>query len=409
MISAFSSGDVMDKPGGEYIDQFLSKPVSPSHLFDAVMAAFGVATESVKRKLDSQQFDMETLRPVQGAEILLVEDNEINQQVASEILELAGFYVDIANHGQEALDMLEDKAYDCVLMDVQMPVMDGFTATGKIRENSRFTDLPVLAMTANATLEDRDRSIKAGMNEHIAKPIRPQILFEALLKWIPHGERELPETLQTADAVQEQPDLPDLPGIDTVEGVDRFGGNVKSYVKLLNKFAENQADAIAVISGALQSGDKESAVRHAHTLKGVGGNIGATDLQGLALKLESAIIDDADDQTSSLLAETGIELDRVIKLIDGMQVDKTSGSTADLKEFPADLVPQLRDLLARLEEYDSAAEDVLLEILDHAEGTPVHDKLKRIEKQISQYDLEGAAAELHPIIEEIAQAGSDHG
>ncbi len=408
MISAFSSGDIMDKPGGEFIDQFLSKPVSPSHLFDAVMAAFGVASKGSKRQTGGQQFDMEALRPVQGAQILLVEDNEINQQVASEILELAGFYVDIANHGQEALDMLEKKAYECVLMDVQMPVMDGFTATGKIRENSNYDDLPVLAMTANATLEDRDRSLEAGMNEHIAKPIRPQILFEALLKWIPHGERELPDTMQAADADQEQPGLPDLPGIDTVDGVERFGGNVKSYIKLLFKFAENQADAIVEMSGALESGDKDLAIRFAHTLKGVGGNIGATDLQGLASKLESAIIDDADDQTNSLLADTGIELGRVIKLIDGMQAGKTPGGAAESKELPADLVPQLQGLLSKLEEYDSEAEDVLFEILDKVEGTPVHGQLKGIKKQISQYDLEGAAEELQPIIEQI-QAEIDRG
>ena len=408
MISAFSSGDVMDKPGGEYIDQFLSKPVSPSHLFDAVMAAFGVATEGVKRTLGSQQFDMETLRPVQGAVILLVEDNEINQQVASEILEQAGFYVDIANHGQEALDMLESKAYDCVLMDVQMPVMDGYTATGKIRENSSYDNLPVLAMTANATLEDRDRSLKAGMNEHIAKPIRPQILFEALLKWIPHGEREIPETLWVEGAAQERPALPDLPGVDTVDGVERFGGNVKSYIKLLQKFSENQADAITVMTGALQSGDKKSAVRHAHTLKGVSGNIGATDLQGLASILETAIKDDADEQTNSLLADTGTELVRVIKLIDGLTAKKTLEGTAGSKELPSDLVPQLQDLLAKLEEYDSAAEDMLFEILDKVEGTPVYDMLTGIKKQVSQYDLEGAAEELQPIIERI-QAGNDYG
>jgi len=301
-------------------------------------------------------------------------------------------------------------------MDVQMPVMDGYTATGKIREDSRFTDLPVLAMTANATLEDRDRSLEAGMNEHIAKPgmnehiakpIRPQILFEALLKWIPHGERELPETLQITDAVQQQPDLPDLPGIDTVDGVERFGGNVKSYIKLLHKFAENQADAISEMTVALQSGDKELAVRLAHTLKGVGGNIGATDLQELGLKLESAIIDDADEQISPLVEETGIELDRIIKLIAGMNAKKTSGSTADVKELPADLVPQLQDLMAKLEEYDSAAEDVLFDILDKVEGTPVHGKLKGIKKLISQYDLEGAAEELQPVIEQF-QAEMDH-
>jgi PAS domain S-box-containing protein len=174
LISAYSSGDVMDKPGGEFIDQFLPKPVSPSHLFDAVMVAFGVATEGDRRKKAGREFDLQTLRPVQGAHILLVEDNEINQQVASEILEQAGFFVDIANHGQEALARLETDDYDCVLMDVQMPVMDGFTATGKIREQECYTDLPVLAMTANATVEDRNKSLAAGMNEHIAKPINPQ-------------------------------------------------------------------------------------------------------------------------------------------------------------------------------------------------------------------------------------------
>jgi len=409
MISAFSSGDVMDKPGGEHIDQFLSKPVSPSHLFDAVMAAFGVATDGVKRTLGSQQFDMATLRPVQGAEILLVEDNEINQQVASEILEQAGFYVDIANHGQEALDMLESKAYDCVLMDVQMPVMDGYTATGKIRENSRYSDLPVLAMTANATLEDRERSLEAGMNEHIAKPIRPQILFEALLKWISHGERDIPETLWTEESVREHPALPDLPGIDTAEGVERFGGNVKSYIKLLQKFSENQADAISQMTGALQAADKDLAVRLAHTLKGVSGSIGATGLQELATSLETAIKDDADDQTNSLLADTGTELGRVIKLIEGIKAKKATLDTPDSKELPADLVPQLQDLLAKLEEYDSAAEDVLFEILDKVEGTPIYELLTGIKKQISQYDLEGAAEELQPIIEQIGQAGDDHG
>jgi HPt (histidine-containing phosphotransfer) domain-containing protein len=183
---------------------------------------------------------------------------------------------------------------------------------------------------------------------------------------------------------------------------------VKSYIKLLQKFSENQADAISQMTGALQSGDKELAVRLAHTLKGVSGSIGAAGLQGLATKLESAIKDSADDQSNSLLADTGTELDRVIKLIDAIKAKKTSHGTTDSKVPPAELVPQLQDLLARLEEYDSAAEDVLFEILDKVEGTPVYDMLTGIQKQISQYDLEGAAEELQPIIEQI-QAGNDHG
>jgi PAS domain S-box-containing protein len=407
LVSAFSAGDVMSKPGSEHIDQFLSKPVSPSNLFDAIMGAFGVEVEGSKRKLGGSQFDIDTLRPVQGAQILLVEDNELNQQVASEILELSGFYVDIANHGQEALDMLKIKSYDCLLMDVQMPVMDGFTATEKIRENTAYADLPILAMTANATLEDRDRSLAAGMNEHIAKPIRPQILFEALLKWIPHAERTLPDTLQSADSIQDHPELPELPGIDTKDGLERMGGNVGSYIKLLNKFAENQADAISNITGAVDSGDQEAAIRHAHTLKGVSGNVGANGLQELAGRLESSYIDSLDAEVTPLLEEIETELTRIIGLIDGISGLQPSSEPTESKDLPEDLMEDLQGLIDKLEEYDSSAEDVLFEILKKVEGTPVHGMLTIIMKKIGQYDLEGAAEELQPLIEQIKNTGNE--
>jgi polar amino acid transport system substrate-binding protein len=403
MISAFSSGDVMDKPGGQYIDQFLSKPVSPSHLFDAVMAAFGVATERKSHDRSSgRKFDTGTLRPVQGAEILLVEDNEINQQVAGELLEQAGFHVDIANHGLEAIEKLQVKLYDCVLMDVQMPVMDGYTAVRELRKNERFSDLPVLAMTANATVEDRQMSLDAGMNDHIAKPINPQVLFEALFKWIPHGERELPEGLREAESTADMPALPELPGIDVEGGLERLGGNVKSYLRLLGKFADNQANAIGEISRAFADGDGEKSVRLAHTLKGVGGSIGAVALQALATKLESALKADQLSLPEDLLAGTRIELDRVIGMIRDT-AGSSESSRAATAELPRDLVPRLHELMAKLEEYDSEAEDLLLAILDSVEGNDVHGMLQGVKKQISQYDLEAAAAELTPLIEQIAE------
>ena len=405
MVSAFSSGDVIDKPGGEFIDQFLSKPVSPSHLFDAVMVAFGVRTQDSHRKVRSDEFDMQTLRPVQGALILLVEDNEINQQVASEILEQAGFHVDIANHGQEALDMLEDKEYDCVLMDVQMPVMDGYTATGKIREDTRFRDLPVLAMTANATLEDRERSLESGMNEHIAKPIRPQILFTALLKWIKHAQRELPANLNQATSTEDQPDLPPLPGIDTEDGINRLGGNVKSYVNLLKKFADNQAGATDRIIDAIEDGDREQAVRLAHTLKGVSGNIGAGKLQALALNLETLLETDSGEDAKPFLTDAGAELTRLIKMIEDIDSAPKGDHPTGTPSLPPDLDARLKELLSKLEDYDSAAEEVLQEILDAVSGTAVHDDLQGIRKLVSQYDLEAAAESLKPIIEETKKLG----
>ncbi len=406
LVSAFSSGDVVDKPGGEYIDQFLSKPVSPSHLFDSIMVAFGVKAEGTRRALDSDQFDMESLRPVQGAKLLLVEDNEINQQVASEILEQAGFFVDVAVHGQDALDMLDKTAYDCVLMDVQMPVMDGYTATGKIRANPHLKGLPVLAMTANATLEDRERSLKAGMNEHIAKPIRPQILFGALLKWIEHGKRELPESPLSLELAQDQADLPELEGIDTLGGVSRLGGNVRSYINLLQKFAENQADVISKITTAIKSGVQDEAIRYAHTLKGVSGNIGADELLKSASDLEAAIKDGANEQIDQLIEITGFEMARVLGLIESMDSQSATASAIAPGKLPEDINEQLQTLMNKLEEYDSAAEDVLLDILDKVVGTTVHDQLMGIRKQIGQYDLEAAAESLKPLIEQIEKIGN---
>ena len=396
LVSAYSSGDVMDKPGGEFIDQFLAKPVNPSHLFDAIMAAFGIATEGDRRKKAGREFDLETLRPVQGAHILLVEDNEINQQVASEILEQAGFFVDIANHGQEALDRLESHAFDCVLMDVQMPVMDGFTATGKIREQERYADLPVLAMTANATVEDRGKSLAAGMNEHIVKPINPQLLFEALLRWIPHAERELPEI---SDIEHPSESIPEIPGLDAAAGIQRIGGNVGAYRKLLAKFAENQADALEELRAALADGDQELSVRIAHTLKGVSGSIGADALHEAAAELESALKQATESLPEDLLAQTESALTAVLLPIQALVTDGGKSSSTP-GELPDDLGEQLQTLSELLDEYDTEAGDKLDSLLQMVEGTELHHELNGIRFLLDQYDFEGAAEKLAPLLEQ---------
>ena len=383
MVSAFSSGEVTDKPGGEYIDQFLAKPITASHLYDAVMEVFGLQSGEISRSRSTTgQMDMEELRPVQGAEILLVEDNEINQQVARELLEQAGFRVDVADHGQKALEMLEPKAYDCVLMDVQMPVMDGFTATSRIREQDRFRDLPVLAMTANATVEDREKALGAGMNDHIAKPINPNALFRALLKWIEHRERDLSElpASKASETTESEDALPDLPGIDTEAGIARMGGNVRSYRKLLEKFVDNQADAMDQIELAMSEGDSEKSVRLAHTLKGVGGAIGASSLQHSAAKLESALLENTGDSCEILLKETRQELDAVVVTIRSICPDEDETAQHGTGELPADLVPQMDQLLEKLDEYDSSAGDLLENILGQIVGTDFHQPSARPEE-----------------------------
>jgi CheY-like chemotaxis protein len=381
------------------VEAVLTKPVTPSHLFDTVMQIFGKeVVESVRSRRQRQEFDMQSLRPVQGARVLLVEDNEINQQVASELLEQAGFLVEIADHGQEALAKLAPGRFDCVLMDVQMPVMDGYTATRRIREDGRYENLPVLAMTANATLEDRRMAADAGMNAHIAKPIDPRTLFSALLEWIEHGERELPEPRNTQGLEAEaQEPLPDLPGIDTRAGLSRVGGNVRSYRKLLEKFVGNQAGAITDIRAALDERDDERSVRLAHTLKGVAGTVGASALQQSAAQLEAALKGQSEAAPEALISETGIELDRVLSAIQAVAGAEpvSAGGGGDV---PADFSPRLQGLLEKLEQYDSEADDVLEEILGQVVGTPVADPLRALKKRVGQYDFEGAAEDLKRLV-----------
>ena len=400
LVTAYGKTDITSREGAEFVDMVLGKPVSPSHLFDAVMEAFGQeVTKSASHRTGGEMTD-EELRPIQGAHLLVVEDNEINQQVAMELLEQARLRVDIANHGREAIDMLQSGRYDGVLMDMQMPVMDGLTATSEIRKQDQFKSLPILAMTANASAEDRARCEAAGMNDHIAKPIIPRVLFEALLRWIPHAERPLPD-LPDEDVVatSAQAVLPKIPGIDTVSGVQRIGGNIASYRKLLQKFAANQAGAPDEIRAALAESDHERSARLAHTLKGVSGSIGATAVQRAAAKLETALKDAPDVLPEELLAETETALAAILRPIQAMTAGDAA-STDDNAEPPAELGQRLRELNSLLEEYDTEATDLLDEILGQAKGADVYPTLLEIRGQLDQYNFEGAAKLLAPIIEQ---------
>lgn len=296
--------------------------------------------------------------------------------------------------------MLEPGQYDAVLMDMQMPVMDGLTATTEIRKDERFKDLPILAMTANATAEDRARCEAAGMNDHIAKPIVPRVLFDALLRWVPHGERELPD-LPDGDAMTESTGeaLPEIPGIDTFTGVERIGGNVAAYRRLLAKFAENQADAVQTIRAALAASDHELSVRAAHTLKGVSGAIGANVLEQVAAKLESTLKDDPDDLPEHLLAEVEAALLSILEPIHSMLAADTGSVETQAGELPADLGEQLQGLGNLLAEYDTEAGEELDRILKQVYGTELHNELCALRSLLEQYDFEGAADALAPILE----------
>ena len=245
--------------------------------------------------------DMSVIR---GARVLLVDDNDLNQQVGSDLLKAAGLQVSVADNGQDALDMLAraDADFDIVLMDVQMPVMDGRTATGHIRANPRWARLPVLAMTANAMQGDRERCLAAGMNSHIAKPIDPIDLFNQLLQWVPHRVRPPPLTTPVDPTTLAAPAAPaDRPpaqesarfsgiaNLDTAAGLRRVLHKQDVYEDLLRKFVAGQADAVARARSALAAGRRTEAERAMHTLKGTAATIGAGPLAQLAGQAEMAL------------------------------------------------------------------------------------------------------------------------
>jgi two-component system sensor histidine kinase/response regulator len=298
LVTAYGREEIMQQAEEVGLEGLLLKPVNPSMLFDTIIQAFGEAVPEISRVVQRHEQEARELEHIRGANVLLVEDNEINQQVAREILEGAGLNVALANDGQEAVNAVKENNYDVVLMDVQMPVMDGYTATREIRKDKHFKDLPIIAMTAHAMAGDEDKSLQAGMNGHVTKPIDPDQLFSTLQKWIKPSEKrvkvqqpEVPvEQSESDKAVPAEDELPEyLPGFDLADGLRRLQKNKRLYRKLLLSFARDYNAVANEIRQALDAEDFDQAHGLVHNLKGLAGNLAATELQAAAVNLEKLV------------------------------------------------------------------------------------------------------------------------
>ncbi len=291
MLTPFNREEAVEQVAAHRlaVSGVLTKPVTPSALVDACALALGLSSLQGTRlalRNSTLQGHKESLR---GARILLVEDNAINQELAVELLSDAGIEVAVANNGRDALDLLQRQRFDGVLMDCQLPVMDGYEATRTLRQQPHLRGLPVIAMTANALVGDRDKVLAAGMDDHVAKPINVEELFSTLARWVrPAG------ALTGAAPGVHLDSLAQLADIDVDIGRAASGGNDALYRRLLGRFAHEQHDFTARFRAAYSSGDVITAMRMLHDLKGVAGTLGAGGVRRTAVALEDSLADGAD-------------------------------------------------------------------------------------------------------------------
>jgi CheY-like chemotaxis protein len=370
----------------------LTKPVTPSSLLDAIGDSLGKKIAVERRQQDRQHTSQEAMRRLRGARLLLVEDNELNRELAEELLRQAGVEIVVATNGQDALDLLGEAGdFDGILMDCQMPVMDGYDATRAIRRDPALADIPIIAMTANAMVGDRERVLDAGMNDHIAKPLNVGDMYSTMAKWITPANR--PEDQEMTDQPAADPDeVPELPGIDRKAGLAVCGGNTKLYRKLLVKFREGERDFEARFRAARDDGDAEVATRWAHTLKGTAGNIGARGVQAAAGELESACRKGAEDFDDRVVA-TVAALRPVIEGLEGLE-GQAAGARAAGRVDLERMTPLLAQLRALLADDDAEALGVIEKLLEQPASGRHRTSLEAISRRIEDFDFAQALAEL---------------
>jgi two-component system, sensor histidine kinase and response regulator len=380
------------------LDGFLLKPVYASVMFNALLDILGIEKIQgpVTVKARSLAADLADIR---GAQILLVDDNAINQEVASEFLREAGMDVTIVSDGRQCLDALAQTPYDLVLMDIQMPVMDGLEATRRIRQNDRLKDLPIIAMTAHAMAGDRDKSLAAGMNDHITKPIDQAALYLTIKKWI-GGKQSAAQGTMPRRPSPELPangiSLPDLPGIDRQAALKALSYNADLFVKVLYDFRKNFSSLPALLREMTALCQWSDIQEKAHTVRGVAGYIGSSSLMHAAEKLENALKNELREEAADHLAS-------FLSALEAILFSLSTLPAAEREQYPAnpaiparkvmieEVEEALQLLIDQLQRGEVAAEDQFVEIEKLLAGSGLDKQLHAIALLIEDIEYERAA------------------
>ncbi|MBF0224452.1 MAG: response regulator [Desulfobacterales bacterium] len=407
MISAYDSEEIKQEAKSLDINTFLTKPVSRSSLFDSIINVFGKFHVSNAKDLHKDLLNSE-YEGFQNVKILLVEDNLINQQVATEFLEAMGVQVIVANNGKEALVQIQNQVFDLILMDIQMPELDGYETTQRIRKNSNYKDLPIIAITAHAMIEEKEKCKAVGMNDHISKPFMQHDLFSTLKKWIK------PEKLRKKVMNNTQKKISifdsDLPGISINDALLNLGGNDKLLLDIIQLFGKSNQNASGDIKDLIKNQDYLSAQIMAHTIKSSAGFIGAKKLSDLARQLESSLKAQSLDEFYSLLNDFEKELRLVLKSIYNLesQINPNQKEKGDEKNVDVKAVESvIKDLLKNID-LDIKKSLVLLESLDKLlSESYLNDELKEIKRYMQDFENERASEHLRKIAQKLEIQLSD--
>lgn len=424
MVTAYAGKEVSSRPEAGLLDGFLTKPVSSSLIFDSLVKLFSSREMKSIQSDRTAQFDESDDLGLENLNVLLAEDNEINQEVATELLEGVGVRVTVVDNGRAAVERALEGGFHGVLMDIQMPEMDGYEATVAIREAGKFPDLPIIAMTANAMAGDRERAFSAGMNEHIAKPIDPANLFLALKRWmVPLRDAEasieprkvpeaLPDTSETppileSDSSEEPADLSEFDGVNVDLALARVGGNRATLERLLTKFRKSGSDSIDGIKNAIGKENLEEAQRLAHTIKGVAGNLEVTLVHGVAEQLDAILKDGEMKRAVDLLTELSESFHQFAEGVDQFVADavpsvpKAGDGQADLSSARASF-DELKELLSS---NSFSSQGKFNEFAEHVKGTPLEESLEPVGQALAGYDFQAAFEALERLEKEWPEEG----
>ncbi len=420
IVTAFGRDDIRSEVEGAGLDGFLVKPVNQSMLLECLISVFSAEDREALLRPQPVQLHQDLV----GLHVLLVEDNPINQQIASELLQAVGVTLELANNGREAVEILlapgAGDRFALVFMDLHMPEMDGYEATARIRAEPGLQSLPIIAMTAHALAEERDRCLAAGMQGHLTKPIDPQLLYGTLGAYHKAVPRSAP-LVAAAPAAPSAPPAPDgglpvIAGLDVAAGLRRVAGNTRLYRSLLQQFVDQESGAAAEIEAALSRHDRVAAEHLAHTVKGLAGNLGAEALSRLAGELEGALRAAGAEQASqvgptdalaSVLAPFAAELAR---LAASVQAALGAGEAAPPRtETEIDIeaaTERLAELHALLADDDGRCLDFMLEHAPLLACVVPEHVLGQLRDAIAEYDFAAALDHLAQLPQQPAAPAS---